>query len=219
MKEPPTEYIVSDTLLGTFLFGKQQPPDEHAACFVAPSSRTWKSVVTTQPTPKNSIARGQGTVIEPHSYFEPLVRKQRNLNRVAAVVMLVVCGVGAAWGFSLGVSEHSTARMAAASIIGLPVALFVLLWSFRTHRALALLREPSSIVWYNGVQKGGQVNAVMVGFDNGKLFRFPLPLISMKKGFSQDAFAHLRASAPHAASGFTEERRKACKRDPCSLRR
>ena len=58
----------------------------------------------------------------------------------------------------------------------------------------------------------------MVGFDNGKLYRMNLPLISFKEGFSQEGLQHLRACAPHAAEGYSEERRQAFNKEPGSLR-
>lgn len=155
---------------------------------------------------------------QPHAYFEPIVGAQRAKNRLAAIIMLVLCGIAAGWAFSQDFATHPDARMAAVAVVGLPVALFVLVWNLLPHRGLAALAEPSRIVWYYGAAKGGQVNAVMVGFDNGKLHRFPLPLISLKEGFSQEAFQHLRAAAPGAATGFSEELRQAFRAKPASLR-
>ena len=73
-------------------------------------------------------------------------------------------------------------------------------------------------MWYYGVMRGGHISAVMIGFDNGRLIRFALPLISIKEGFSQEAFQHLRSVAPGAATGYSEELRKAFRTDPTSLR-
>ncbi|HPF32549.1 MAG TPA: hypothetical protein PK907_05970 [Candidatus Sabulitectum sp.] len=150
-------------------------------------------------------------------YFQPVVRKQRIKNRIAALIILVICGITAGFGPSLGLNEYS-GRTAALVLICIPVALFILVWNFLPHRGLAALSEPSRIVWYYGVMKGGHINAVMIGFDNGKLYRFALPLISMKEGFSQEAFQHLRSVAPGAATGYSEELRKAFRTDPASLR-
>lgn len=151
-------------------------------------------------------------------YFEPVVRGLRSKNRIAAIVMLVICGITAGLGSSLDLNEYPAARMAALAVICIPVALFILVWNLLPHRGLAALSEPSRIVWYYGVMKGGHINAVMVGFDNGRLHRFALPLISIKEGFSQEAFQHLRSAAPGAARGFSEELRKAIRTNPASLR-
>ncbi len=152
------------------------------------------------------------------AYFEPIVRAQRIKNRIVALVMLVLCGGVVVWAFSADLSEYPEARMAALSVIVLPVAAFILIWNLLPHRGLAALAEPSRIVWYYGVKKGGHINAVFVGFDNGKLHRFHLPLISIKEGFSQEAFQHLRAGAAGAATGYSEELRKSFRADPNSLR-
>ncbi len=114
-------------------------------------------------------------------YFEPVVRGLRSKNRVAALLMLVICGITAGLGSSLDLNEYPAARMAALAVICIPVALFILVLNLLPHRGLTALSEPSRIVWYYGVMKGGHINAVMVGFDNGRLHRFALPLISIRK--------------------------------------
>lgn len=154
-----------------------------------------------------------------HAYFESIVRPQRTRNRIFTIVWLVACGAIAVWAVSKGLSDSEPARMAALSLLTVPVALFVLVWNLQPHRGLAALADPSRIVWHFGVMKGGQVIAVKVGFADGKLYRFDLPLISLKKGFSQEAFAHLRSAAPGATTTYSEETRQAFKKDPASLRR
>ncbi len=153
-----------------------------------------------------------------YAYFEPIVLKQRNKNRVFAVVWLLGCGALAAWAASGGTTDSEPARMAALSLVTVPIMLFVLVWNLLPHRGLAALADPSRIVWYYGVMKGGHVNAAMLGFEDGKLHRFNLPLISLKEGFSQDAFTHLRSAAPCATKQYSEETRQAFKKNPASLR-
>ena len=167
---------------------------------------------------KNPETKRRGTMNQLQLYFQPVVRKQRIKNRIAALIILVICGITAGFGPSLGLNEDPSARMAALAIICIPVALFILVWNFLPHRGLAALSEPSRIVWYYGVMRGGHISAVMIGFDNGRLIRFALPLISIKEGFSQEAFQHLRSVAPGAATGYSEVLRKAFRTDPTSLR-
>jgi hypothetical protein len=153
-----------------------------------------------------------------HTYFEPIIRRQGVKNRIAAVVILAICGGVALSVSSLDLTEHASARMVALTMLAAPVALAILGWTFLPDRGLAALANPSQIVWYYGVNQGAHVNAVMVGYEDGKLRRYQLPLISMKKGFSQEAFPLLQAGAPHATTGFSEERREAFKKNPASLR-
>lgn len=152
-----------------------------------------------------------------HAYFEPIVNRQRTKNRIACVVMLIVSGIALAWGLS-DPTASSASRMVALGGIAIPVALGILVWNFLPSRGLAALADPSRIVWYYGVRKSGHVSAVMVGFEDGKLHRFTLPLISLKEGFSQEAFQHLKAAAPNATTGHSEETREAFNANPASLR-
>lgn len=153
-----------------------------------------------------------------HRYLAPIVAKQRRKRAVIAAVMLVVFGVGAAWGFSLDFSQYPSARLSVLVALCTPIWMLSLVWNVLPHRGLALLSDASRVVWYYGVHKGGQVHRVMVGFDDGKLHRFELPLISFREGFSQEAFRHLQAAAPGATVGFSEARRQAFCKDPASLK-
>ena len=154
-----------------------------------------------------------------HDYFEPLEKRKRTINRIFSIVLFVCCCVGIVWGLSLQEHDRVEARILAGSFLVAPVAVILFVASIWPQRGLAALRDPSRIVWYYGRQKGGSINAVMIGFDDGRLSRFNLPLISLKQGFSQEAFEHLRACAPTATSGYSEERRKAFRAHPGSLRR
>lgn len=151
-------------------------------------------------------------------YFEPILGKQRTKNRIAAIALIVGGIAAAAWVFSQDYTQYPVARLGALSIIIVPVALIFLGVNLRPHKGLATLADPSRIVWYYGVLKSGHVVAVMIGFDDGELHRFPLPLISIKEGFSQEALQLLHAAAPHASSGFSEELRVAFHKDPPSLK-
>lgn len=150
-------------------------------------------------------------------YFHGVVGKQRRKNRVAGVVMLVLCGVAAPWGLSMGAGQEHGAKLIAAAIIGIPVALIILGLSFRATKGVLALADPARIVWHYGLEKSGHVNGVMIGFDDGALHKFPLPLISIKEGFSQEAFELLHQVAPQARVGFSEELRTAFSKDPTSL--
>lgn len=153
------------------------------------------------------------------THLEPTARKQRMKNLIAVLVVLAASTVVAIWGAVDNDSGHSVSPMTAYAFIGVFAGLVGLVPNWRPHRGVAYLDDPSRIVWYYGVMKGGAVHAVMIGFDDGKLFRFPLPLISLKQGFSQEAFQLLRAEAPGATEGHSEDRRKAFKANPASLRK
>jgi len=150
-------------------------------------------------------------------YLHGVIGKQRMKNRVAAVVMLVLCGVAAPWGLSLGAGQEHGAKLIAAAVIGTPVALLILGLSFRATKGVRALADPARIVWYYGLEQSTHTNAVMIGFDDGALHKFPLPLISIKQGFSQEVFELLRVAAPQARVGFSEELRRAFREDPTSL--
>jgi hypothetical protein len=158
------------------------------------------------------------TLSQAHSYFEDVLRKQRKKNRIPMVLLFLFFGVGTVLWFPLDATEYPSARLGTLGLLCLPVVPFYLWYLRRENQGLLGLREPSHIVWFYGIQKGGKVNAVMVGFDNGKLYRMNLPLISFKEGFSQEGLQHLRACAPHAAEGYSEERRQAFNKEPGSLR-
>jgi hypothetical protein len=154
----------------------------------------------------------------PQQYFEPIVRKQRRNRRIAAIAMLLLSVAAVVWSLSLDHTQYPIARMGALAIIGIPVALLILVLGFLPHKGLTALADPSRIVWYYGVEKSGHVNAVMIGFDDGKLVRFELPLVSIKEGFSQEALQLLQVAAPGATRGFSEEHRLAFKEAPPSLK-
>ena len=151
-------------------------------------------------------------------YFEPIVRKQRAKNRIAGVALFVGGLTAAAWAFSQDYTAYAIGRLGTVALIGAPVGLIVFVLSFRVHKGLAALSDPARIVWYYGVMKTGHVNAVMIGLDDGRLVRLLLPLISLREGFSQEAFQILGETAPHACNDYSEELRLAFRRDPSSLK-
>lgn len=154
------------------------------------------------------------------TYFEPVIKRRRRNNTVAALILFLLSASGASWCASSGSTRSfEKAHLLAASLVGGAVAFACLVVNLRPHRGLAALGEPARIVWTYGVNRSGHVGAVVVGFDDGGLFRFPLPLISVREGFAGDAFALLRASAPHATHGYSEAYRVAFRQNPQSLRR
>lgn len=152
------------------------------------------------------------------TYFAPIVGKRRRNNRIAGVAILLLGFAVLAWELSLDTGDPKDARMLAAAFIAIPTAFAVLVAGAMRNRALSQLAEPEDIVWYYGVNRSGHVHAIMIGFANGSLHRFPLPLISVKEGFSQEAFELLRSAAPAASEGHTEERRKTFRANPRSLK-
>lgn len=153
-----------------------------------------------------------------HAYLAPIVHKERNKNRIVALLTLALAVGSAIWGFSLDDTASETARMASLGVVLFPVVPIVLFLNHKLKQGLALLAEPDRIVWFYGLMKAGKVHRAMVGSEDGKLFRFDLPLISMKEGFSQEAFEHLRASAPQATQGFSEAHRLAFRANPAQLK-
>lgn len=153
-----------------------------------------------------------------HAYFAPIVNRERNKNHVIAGVTLAIAVASAIWGFSLDDTASETARMASLGVVLFPVVPIVLFINHKLKQGLALLAEPDRIVWFYGLMKGGQVNAAMVGSQDGKLYRLNLPLISRAEGFSQEAFQHLKAAAPQATQGFSEAHRQAFRANPAQLK-
>lgn len=153
------------------------------------------------------------------TYFWPLVAKQRRGNRLGAALMIVIGVIGIAWALGESDRDRAMTRMLVMCAFGLVAALVALVISFVPHRGLAALANPERIVWVFGVNRRGHVNAVMIGTDDGRLHRLPLQLKSIKEGFSQEGIERIRAAAPHATYGHSEQYRLAFKQNPASLRR
>lgn len=147
-------------------------------------------------------------------FFERAVSKHKRQMRIASLVMIAVAVGGGAWGLSDPSPDRAMARMIAMCGLGLVVFVGMLAFSFLPHRGLAALRDPSRIVWCYAVARHGYVQRLVIGLENGKVRTLPVP--DHKQG--DRALALLRAAAPNATSGFTEELRVRFKKAPASLR-
>lgn len=153
-------------------------------------------------------------------HLEPSVRRQQRNDRLAAAFMLILGVIGLVWALRAGFKgDRAMARMLVLSSLCIPLAAIMGLLSLRKHRGLSALGHPERIVWYYGISRGPKPHAVMIGFEDRQLHRLPLPLISLREGFSQQVFGLLRAAAPNATAGFSEENRVAYRRNPSSLRK
>ncbi len=151
-------------------------------------------------------------------YFEPVVRRRKRGDWTAGVLTLAA-SVGAFVLAPTVDSPSASSRLLVVGVVGLFAPLAVLMLSLKFSRAMSALAEPKRIVWFYGVQRGGSVYEVVVGFDSGKLYRFPLPLISIKKGFCQKGLSLLAREAPHATSVYSDSNLAKFKKDPTSLRK
>jgi hypothetical protein len=135
------------------------------------------------------------------------------------VFLVALAALGLIYASSSGLAgDRAGARIVALGVVALPLGAIIAIVALRPHRGLRALSNPERIVWYYGVNRGAYSHAVVIGLDDGKLYRFPLPLISVREGFSQQAFELLRAAAPRATAGFSEAQRVAFRRAPESLR-
>jgi hypothetical protein len=153
-----------------------------------------------------------GPLNETREFFERAVKKRRLQLRIGSGVMLVVAIVALVWGLSDPDPDRAMARMTTLGAFGFVGALVAIVVSFLPNRGLRALDDPARIVWLYAFDNQGTRYA-MVGVDTGKLHRLPLPDKEADQGF-----ALLRAVAPAATQGFSEELRVRFRSDPSSLR-
>ena len=161
-------------------------------------------------------ARIIATMETARAFFERGVKRQRKQLRITVVVLMVISAIGLAWGLAEDpTGDRKLARMVALSGIMLVVGPIVLLATLRRPRGLDALDTPERIVWCWGVGQGGYIMAVMVGLDDGKLHKLPMPHHSE----AQTGMTLITELAPHATHGFSEELRKRFRSSPTSLRK
>lgn len=148
-----------------------------------------------------------------YALFERAVNKRRLSNRIAAVVVTLLSVAGVIWGLT-ETGDRQTARMATLGLFGVVVGPIVLGLTFRASKGLEAIASPERIVWFYAVQQAQHITGVMVGTEDGKLHKMPVP--SLKEG--PQAVALLRGVAPWASEGFSEERRVRFREQPQALR-
>lgn len=150
------------------------------------------------------------------TFFDASLRRGRTQKRIASLVVLVLCGIGGIWWMlEGGAGDRQMSRMLAMSMLGVPVALVIFATTFRRHRGLDALADPSQIVWVYGVMRGAMITKVMVGVASGTLHT--LELGDPRRG--EEGMRLLTAAAPQATVGFSEARRQAFNKSPSELRR
>jgi hypothetical protein len=139
--------------------------------------------------------------------FEGIVLPERRERRTAYGLMVVAC---------VGAITYALVYELSVLVVAVPVgtlSVVLLIQQLLPSKVLSLLANPERIVWYYPSPKHSLT--VMIGDDRGKVCGVGMTTIERV----EQALETLARLAPHARAGYSEDARRAYKKNPKSFLR